>query len=100
MYRQEPDGDPTPITPEGVDLRYADGMIHCERSRLICVREDHRESDQDCANEIVALYLDGFDEGEVLVRGGDFYGYPSVSPDGKTMAWLIWDHPNMPLGQY
>ena len=96
VYRQEPDGDPTPITPEGVDLRYADGMIDCERGRLICVREDHRESDQDCANEIVALYLDGFDEGEVLVRGGDFYGYPSVSPDGKTMAWLSWDHPNMP----
>ena len=96
VYRQDGDGDPTPITPEGVDLRYADGMIDRARNRLVCVREDHRESDQDCANEIVALDLNGCGEGEVLVSGGDFYGYPSVSPDGTTMAWLSWDHPNMP----
>lgn len=97
VYRQQSVGeDATPITPEGVDLRYADGMIDQARNRLICVREDHRESDQDCANEIVALDLDGLGEGEVLVSGSDFYGYPSVSPDGRTMTWLSWDHPNMP----
>ena len=62
VYRQEPSGDPAPLTPEGVDLRYADGMIDRARNRLICVREDHRESDQDCANEIVALDLDGYGE--------------------------------------
>ncbi len=97
VYRQQGVGeDPIPITPDGVDLRYADGMIDQARNRLICVREDHRESDHDCANEIVALDLDGLGEGEVLVSGSDFYGYPSVSPDGTTMAWLSWDHPNMP----
>ncbi len=96
VYRQNADGDPTPITPEGVDLRYADGMIDRARNRLVCVREDHREGNQDCANEIVALDLDGIGEGDVLVSGSDFYGYPSVSPDGVTMAWLSWDHPNMP----
>ena len=96
VYRQDADGDLTPITPEGVDLRYADGMVDKLRNRLVCVREDHRKSDQDCANEIIALDLSGCDEGDVLVSGSDFYGYPSVSPDGSTMAWLSWDHPNMP----
>ncbi len=96
VYRQNQGEDPTPITPADVDLRYADGMIDRARNRLVCVREDHRESDQDCANTIVALGLNGCDEGEVLVSGSDFYGYPSVSPDGGTMAWLRWDHPNMP----
>ena len=96
VYRLDADGDPVPITPEGVDLRYADGMIDTARNRLVCVREDHRESDQDCENEIVALDLDGLGEGDVLVSGSDFYGYPSVSPDGSTMAWLSWEHPNMP----
>ena len=96
VYKQDSDGGLSPITPEGVDLRYADGMIDRARNRLVCVREDHRESDQDCSNEIVALDPDGCGQGEVLVSGSDFYGYPSVSPDGSTMAWLSWDHPNMP----
>ena len=97
VYRQQSPGEePVPITPDGADLRYADGMIDKARNRLICVREDHRESDQDCANEIVALDLDGLCEGEVLESGSDFYGYPAVSPDGSTMSWLSWDHPNMP----
>ena len=97
VYRQQKPGeDPAPITPEGVDLRYADGLIDQARNRLICVREDHRKSDLDCSNEIVALDLDGLGEGEVLVTGSDFYGCPAVSPDGNTMSWLSWDHPSMP----
>ena len=96
VYRQDSDDDPVPITPEGADLRYGDGMIDRARNRLVCVREDHRESDQDCANEIVALDLAGLGEGDVLVTGSDFYGYPAVSSDGTTMSWLSWDHPNMP----
>ena len=37
VYRQDADGDLTPITPEGVDLRYADGMVDKLRNRLVCV---------------------------------------------------------------
>ena len=96
VYRQGADGDAAAITPAGVDLRYADGMIDRARNRLICVREDHRESDQDCANAIVALDVGGLGEGEVLVSGADFYGSPTLSPDGATLAWLSWNHPNMP----
>ena len=96
MYRQEPGEQPNPITPEGVDLRYADGMIDPHRNRLVCVREDHREAGREAVNTIVAIDLDHGGEGDVLVSGSDFYGYPSVSRDGSTLAWLSWNHPNMP----
>ena len=33
---------------------------------------------------------------QVLVQGSDFYGAPRLSPDGRRLAWLAWNHPNMP----
>ena len=32
----------------------------------------------------------------VLFDGWDFVSSPRLSPDGGTLAWLSWDHPNMP----
>lgn len=31
-----------------------------------------------------------------LVRGADFYMQPAWHPSGKLLAWVEWDHPNMP----
>ena len=95
VYRQANGEAPAPITPAGADLRYADGMIDAKRSRLICVREDHR-GDAEPQNTVIALDLDAGGEGDVLVSGSDFYAYPAVSPDGTALAWLSWNHPNMP----
>jgi len=32
----------------------------------------------------------------VLAGGRDFYAAPRLSPDGSRLAWVTWDHPNMP----
>jgi len=32
----------------------------------------------------------------ILRQGADFYMHPSISPDGSLLAWVEWDHPNMP----
>lgn len=32
----------------------------------------------------------------VLAGGTDFVSAPRLSPDGKQLAWVAWDHPNMP----
>src|ERR671929_182335 len=53
----------------------------------------------EAVNTIVSLGLDGAgndDGGRVLVSGADFYSTPRVSPDGSRLAWLAWNHPNMP----
>ena len=96
VYRQEPGAAPAPITPEGVDLRFGDGMVDWRRGRLVCVREDHRAAGAEAVNAVVALDLAAGGAGEVLVSGSDFYAYPALSPDGSRLAWLAWNHPHMP----
>jgi dipeptidyl aminopeptidase/acylaminoacyl peptidase len=95
LYRQNPGAEPRPITPE-VALRYADGVFDHRRGRMICVREDHTDPGREAINTIVSLDLEGGDGGQVLVSGNDFYSSPRLSPDGTRLAWLTWNHPNMP----
>ena len=95
LYRQSPGADPQPITPEG-ELRYADGVIDTKRKRLICVREDHTDAKREAVNALVDISLAGSDGGQVLVSGNDFYSSPCLSPDGSRLAWMTWNHPNMP----
>ncbi|MBD3309239.1 prolyl oligopeptidase family serine peptidase [candidate division KSB3 bacterium] len=95
LYRQTNDSEPQPITPEQ-DMRYADGVVDSRRNRLIYVREDHTASDRDPVNTIVSLDPNVNNGGHILVAGHDFYSSPHISPDGNHLAWLSWDHPNMP----
>ena len=95
LYRQVPGAEPQAITPEA-DLRYADGIVDEERGRLICVCEDHTDPDREAVNSIVSLSLGGDQGRRTLVSGSDFYASPCLSPDGRRLAWLAWDHPNMP----
>ena len=93
LYRQVPGTEPQPVTPETA-VRFADGVFAGDL--FICVREDHRQAGVEAVSTLVSLKLDGEDAGTVLVEGGDFYASPCVSPDGKKLAWLTWNHPNMP----
>ncbi|MFQ6027927.1 MAG: prolyl oligopeptidase family serine peptidase, partial [Dehalococcoidia bacterium] len=95
LYRQDLGQDPQPITPEG-DRRYADGVMDRSRSRIICVREDHTDPGTEAVNALVGLDVNGGEPAEVLVSGNDFYAAPRLSPDGRTLAWLTWNHPDMP----
>jgi len=95
IYRQEPEALPHPITPEAA-LRYADIAIDRPRSRIICVREDHTVAGREPVNTLVSLKLEGGKSGQVLVSGNDFYSSPRLSPNRLRLAWLTWNHPNMP----
>jgi dipeptidyl aminopeptidase/acylaminoacyl peptidase len=99
LYRQERGTAPTAITPEPAQpkaLRYADGVIDTERGRMIWVREDHTASQAEPVNTLVEIPLEAAMPQRVLQSGRDFYAAPRISPDGRRLAWLEWDHPNMP----
>ena len=92
VYQQDPGGVPHAISDAGAS--YADFHADVPRSRLIGVRErppsPNGSGGAGSINEIVAI------PGDVLVSGADFYSDPIVSPDWRFLAWLQWNHPNMP----
>jgi hypothetical protein len=87
---------PSPPAPES-QWRYADGIIDHVRRRWIGVREDHTAAGE-AVNTIVAVALEAAEPqaGLVLIEGHDFFAAPRLSPDGRHLVWLAWDHPNMP----
>ena len=87
--------EPRPITPAG-SLRYGDLQLVAGTSTAVAVCEDH--STDEVSNRLVRIDVagDNSDGGTVLASGHDFYSAPRLSPDGRRIAWIQWDHPNMP----
>ena len=94
LYHQRLDGTPELLTP-GDGYRYADLVVDEKRNRLICIREDHT-GEGEAVNTIVSIDLNGNDNGTILVQGNNFYSSARLNPDGNKLAWLTWNHPNMP----
>ena len=96
LYRLDLTADapePQAITAAGRQ-RFADLAIDRLRNRLIAVRELHGDDHSQPHNTLCAIGADGSEQ--VLVQGADFYSSPRVAPDGSALAWLSWNHPDMP----
>jgi dipeptidyl aminopeptidase/acylaminoacyl peptidase len=94
IYRIRERGTPEPLTP-AEKLRYADFAWDPRRGRICCVREDHTRAGEP-VNALVSLDVETGRAGAVLAGGRDFYAAPRLSPDGTRLAWMEWNHPNMP----
>lgn len=94
LYRQRPGEIPQVMTPQD-GYRYADLVVDRHRRLIFCVREDHT-GEGEAVNTLVRLPLEGGENGHVIVSGNDFYASPRLSPDGRRLAFLTWNHPNMP----
>ncbi|MNM65401.1 Prolyl tripeptidyl peptidase precursor [compost metagenome] len=68
--------------------RYGDVQWH--DGQLLAVEERHAERVE---HRLVA-FIDG--RREVLAEGADFYASPTLSDDGKRLAWIEWDRPAQP----
>jgi dipeptidyl aminopeptidase/acylaminoacyl peptidase len=94
LYLQRAGSEPRPLTPPA-ELRYADGIIDRGRNLLFCVREEHT-GHREAINTLVSVDLKAENAGTIIVSGNDFYSSTRLSPDGSRLAWLTWNHPNMP----
>jgi acetyl esterase/lipase len=83
----------TPPAPRGESHRYADARPVAGGRWVVCVRERHRGDTVD--DELVAVDRLRRVTPAVLVSGRDFVASPRPSPDGRRLAWVTWDHPNM-----
>lgn len=102
LYRLDPGGGPVPLTPVPdvpAGLRYAELQL-TRPGEVWCVRETHRE-DGSVARDLVAVPLDGAAAADgaavrSVVSGSHFLAGARLSPDGRRVAWVAWDHPQMP----
>jgi hypothetical protein len=96
----DPVAVPTTENDNDGQYRYADGVYDKKRGLLFCIRENHgpdgKAEPKDVINEIVALDVTNNGNVRVIVTGYDFTVAPKLSPDGNTLACIVWDHPNMP----
>ena len=76
-------------------LRFADLNFDSEHDRILCICEDHGADDQEPVNSLVSVDTAS---GAIttLQAGYDFYSNPRINHDGTRLAWLCWNHPNMP----
>ncbi|HST47562.1 S9 family peptidase [Jatrophihabitans sp.] len=104
LYRLVPGtGEPEPLTPAGpvpAGLRYAEPQLSADGTEVWCIRESH-QPDGSIRRDVCAVPLDGSaadDPSRVrsVVSGSHFLTNARVSPDGSKLAWIAWEHPQMP----
>jgi dipeptidyl aminopeptidase/acylaminoacyl peptidase len=93
-----PGGTPRALTPDDATARYAG--LRPDGDGVVAIRERHDGSAVP-RREIVRIPLDGSASGDParvasLVGGSDFLAQPALSPDGTRLAWVAWNHPDMP----
>ncbi|MBT2508565.1 S9 family peptidase [Streptomyces sp. ISL-98] len=103
VYRWRPGTLPVPLSPAGAwagELRYADFAVRGDE--VWCLRETVTDDTARTAERhLVALPLDGNaadDPSRVreLAATHHFMTGPRIEPGGDRVAWLGWDHPDMP----
>ncbi|MCY1413610.1 Prolyl oligopeptidase family protein [compost metagenome] len=90
VYTQALDGSTPRALTQGTrrygDLRHAGDLV-------LAVEETH--GPQQVEHRLVSLHLrDG--QRQVLAEGADFYAAPTLSVDGKRLAWVEWSRPHQP----
>lgn len=89
VYIKPPQEKPQPLTDGKIRFANFLGSQH----GLIAIGEEHLA---DKVVNFLALIHPQTGRCSVLDTGFDFYASPTLSPDETKIAWLAWNHPNMP----
>lgn len=103
VYEIKPNQPPRPITEGQIKVevngetkhkgtRFAD--MHVTPYGIVAVGE-HHEPEKDVANFLALIDIKS-GQYKKLDSGYDFYSSPALSKDGKKIAWISWNHPEMP----
>jgi len=104
LWRLDPGFEPVALTPEPNLLRgvrFADGIMSGDRRWIVCVAEIHSGEDLhpgDRHGSVCRLVCVPATGGPitVLVDDADFVTSPRLHPSTGLLAYITWDHPDMP----
>ncbi len=103
IYHQPGDSsEARPLTPlkngDGSLGKYASLTVSPDGKKLLFVYEKEYDKNKENGNYLAVLDLNSerISEPEIMVEGCDFYADPVFSPTGDKVAWLQWNHPDMP----
>jgi dipeptidyl aminopeptidase/acylaminoacyl peptidase len=98
LWEVSPGQPPRPLSAEPESkhaVRFGCPLVSPDGRWAIAVRERH--VDGEVHNDLMAIALfGGPGEPSVLAEGHDFYSSPELSSDGEQLAFICWDHPDMP----
>ncbi|MGI9578620.1 MAG: hypothetical protein ACR2OH_10500, partial [Microthrixaceae bacterium] len=103
VYRLDPDIDSLAqrLTGPGEparSVRHSSGTVEPGGRWMVVERElhvDNGEQLDEATNELAWIPTTG-GVARTLWRGPDFVAAPTISPTGEAIAWLQWNHPDMP----
>jgi dipeptidyl aminopeptidase/acylaminoacyl peptidase len=92
VYSSEIGSEPKPITPE-TDRSHRYIEFLAVGDEIWSIREKHAP-DHSVSRDLIAISRSGI---RSLDSGSQFYANPRISPDGRHLCWISWNHPQMPF---
>jgi len=95
IYRIDSAGSIEPVFVDA-QLRFADLVFDARHQQLYCICEDYRADQGEPGALLVSISPGQPNHFVIIASGEDFFASPTISDDGKQLAWLSWSHPDMP----